>query len=83
MLVYDIVVSKFELQSHYYIHFRTNTLCKGIKLLLFFYKDAFVLYSGIMKRHITHLYKNTSISLLLEGLKLAVSVRDRDKGLGV
>ena len=26
----DIVVKKFELQSHYYIHFQTNTLGKGI-----------------------------------------------------
>ena len=23
---YDITVSKFELQSRYYVHFRTNTL---------------------------------------------------------
>ena len=25
-----IVVSEFELQSHYYVHFRTNTLGKGM-----------------------------------------------------
>ena len=42
-----IVVSEFELQSHYYVHFRTNILGKGmnpfilldiglIVLLLFF-----------------------------------------------
>ena len=28
---YGIVVSESELQSHYYIHFRTNTLGKGMK----------------------------------------------------
>ena len=26
----DIVVSKFELQSHYYTHFRTNAIRKGM-----------------------------------------------------
>ena len=26
----EIVVSEFELQSRYYIHFRTNTLRKGM-----------------------------------------------------
>ena len=30
MLDYDIVVSDFELQSRYYVHFRTNTLEKGM-----------------------------------------------------
>ena len=30
----DIVVSEFELQSRYYVHFQTNTLSKGIKLLI-------------------------------------------------
>ena len=29
-----IVVSEFELKSHYYIHFRTNTLGKGMKPLI-------------------------------------------------
>ena len=48
----DIVVSKFELQLHYYVHFRTNTFGKGMNPLiplvmglvvplLFFYKDGF------------------------------------------
>ena len=48
----DIVVSEFELQPHYYVHFRTNTLEKGMNLLiltvmgniislLFFYKYGF------------------------------------------
>ena len=47
-----IVVSKFELQLRYYIHFQTNTLGKGmnplvfpamgwIVPLLFFHKDDF------------------------------------------
>ena len=47
-----IVVRKFELQSHYYVHFQTNTLGKGMNplillamgelaSLLFFWKDAF------------------------------------------
>ena len=47
-----IVVSEFEFQSHYYVHFRTNTLGKGMNPLilpamgqrvplLFFYKDGF------------------------------------------
>ena len=30
----DIVVSKFELQSLYYVHFRTNTLRKGMDPLI-------------------------------------------------
>ena len=29
-----IVVSEFELQSRYYVHFRTNTLEKGMNLLI-------------------------------------------------
>ena len=29
----DIVVSQFELESGYYIHFRCNTLRKGMNLL--------------------------------------------------
>ena len=52
MLDYNIVVSEFELQLCYYIHFWTNTLGKGmnpfipsamvqIVQLLFFYKDGF------------------------------------------
>ena len=47
-----IVVSEFELQSRYFVHFRANTLGKGmnpiilpamgwIVPLLFFYKDGF------------------------------------------
>ena len=30
---HDIVVSEFEFQSCYYIHFRTNTLGKGMDIL--------------------------------------------------
>ena len=30
----EIVVSEFELQLHYYIHFWTNTLGKGMNLLI-------------------------------------------------
>ena len=33
VLDYDTVVSKFELQSGYYIHFRSNTFGKGINPL--------------------------------------------------
>ena len=49
-LVCDIVVSEFELQSRYYVHFRTNILGEGMspppsfQLMissLFFCKDAF------------------------------------------
>ena len=29
----DIVVHKFELQSRYYVHFRTNTLTKSMSFL--------------------------------------------------
>ena len=47
-----IVISEFELKSRYYVHFRTNTLGKGmnplilpvmgeILTLLFFSKDSF------------------------------------------
>ena len=30
----EIVVSEFVLQSHYYVHFRENTLGKGMKPLI-------------------------------------------------
>ena len=33
-LNYDIVVSEFELQSSYHVHFRTNTFGKGMKPLI-------------------------------------------------
>ena len=29
-----IIVSEFELQSHYYVHFRTNTFGKGMNALI-------------------------------------------------
>ena len=35
MLDCDLKVSEFELQSHYYVHFQTNTLRKGINPLIF------------------------------------------------
>ena len=52
VLGWGIVVSEFELQSCYYVHFRTNTLGKGmnplvllamgqIVALLFLSKDGF------------------------------------------
>ena len=31
---YGIVVSEFELQSNYYVHFRTNPLEKGMDFLV-------------------------------------------------
>ena len=31
---YRIVVSEFELQLRYYVHFRANTLGKGMNLLI-------------------------------------------------
>ena len=34
VLDYGIVVSEFKLQSHYYIHFWTNTLGKGMNPLI-------------------------------------------------
>ena len=50
----DIIVSKFELQSHNYVHFLTNTLGKGTTFpthhrhcygsLLFFYKNGFNIF---------------------------------------
>ena len=33
-LDFDIIVSKFKPQSHYYVHLRTNTLGKGINFLI-------------------------------------------------
>ena len=33
-LEYGIVVSEFELQSHYYVHFLTNTLGKGMNPII-------------------------------------------------
>ena len=47
VLDFDTVVTKFKLQSCYYVHFWTNTLEKGKNCLispamgLFFYKDGF------------------------------------------
>ena len=34
MLDWDIVVSKFELQFNYYVHFWTNTLEKGMNAVI-------------------------------------------------
>ena len=31
---YEIVISEFELQSRYYVHFRANTLMKGMNPLI-------------------------------------------------
>ena len=33
-IVYEIVAREFELQSRYYVHFRTNTLGKGMNPLI-------------------------------------------------
>ena len=33
-MVYKIVAREFELQSRYYVHFRANTLGKGMNLLI-------------------------------------------------
>ena len=30
----DIIVNEFELQSHYHVHIRTNTLGKGMKSVI-------------------------------------------------
>ena len=30
----DIVVTEFKLQSRYYVHFRTNTLGKGMNVFI-------------------------------------------------
>ena len=38
---YDIIVSKFKLQSPYYVHFRTNILGKGMNPPAMGYKDEF------------------------------------------
>ena len=34
MLDWNILVCKFELQSHYYIHFETNTFHKDMNFLI-------------------------------------------------
>ena len=34
MLDFNLIVSKFKLQLCYYIHFQTNTLGKGMNLLI-------------------------------------------------
>ena len=31
---YGIIASEFVLQSHYYVHFRTDTLGKGVTILI-------------------------------------------------
>ena len=52
VLNYGLELSKFELQSHYYVHFWTDTLRKGMNSVitpavdyivppLFFYMDSF------------------------------------------
>ena len=62
MLDSDIIICKFKHQSHYYIHFRTNTIVKGmtplilpalgwIALLLLFYKDGFSIKTTHMGRY--------------------------------
>ena len=33
-IVYEIVAREFEFQSRYYVHFRTNTLGKGMNPLI-------------------------------------------------
>ena len=33
-MVYEIVTREFELQSRYYVHFRINTLGKGMNPLI-------------------------------------------------
>ena len=35
-ILLDIVVNKFELQSRYYFHFRTNTIGKGMNFLILY-----------------------------------------------
>ena len=35
VLYCDTVVSEFELQPHYYVHFRVNTIEKGMNSLIF------------------------------------------------
>ena len=34
MLDCDFELSKFKLQSHYYVHFQSNTLGKGMNFLI-------------------------------------------------
>ena len=34
VLDYDIEVSKFKLQSHYYVHFLTEFLVKGMNIII-------------------------------------------------
>ena len=34
MLIFDIVVNKFELWLHYYVQFKTNNLGKGMNSLI-------------------------------------------------
>ena len=54
MLDCKIIVNDFEHQLHYYIHFQTNTIVKGMNIiipptmgwmvpLLLFYKDSFLI----------------------------------------
>ena len=42
----DFEISEFELQSHYYFHFRINTIGKGMNTLIprLNYKDDFGVY---------------------------------------
>ena len=39
VLDYNIVVSEFELQSGFYVHFRTNTLEKRMNLFMYSVMD--------------------------------------------
>ena len=41
VLDYSLEVNEFELQSHNYIHFWTNTLGKSMNILIYELKDTF------------------------------------------
>ena len=51
----DIIVNEFELQSHYYVHFRTNTVEKGMNPLIPFFNYGFnSITSGLLRRWLWH-----------------------------
>ena len=60
MLDYDIIVNEFELQSRYYVHFRTYTLGKGMNsfnpLCYELNGTTIVLLQGWLWHWITHQY---------------------------
>ena len=55
VLIFDTVVSEFELHSFYYVHFQINTLGKGMNPLIYWLNSTTtVLLKEALEHKITH-----------------------------